>query len=193
MPSWSDPYTGSLNSFTTYVGAFSVVSNQVTSTNTGAYSIGGYLSGNLGGDHFAQLKITALDAANSRSIGPATRMAGAGVNGSNYQLTLDASSGGSWTFSKFVNFSSQINIDQQSITISLPMVLRLESIGATHRVLIDGVLKGTYQDTDVPAGTANLYSGLYSVDGNNVVTADDFYAETIYVPPRVIGGYRATI
>jgi len=190
MPSWSDPYTSGLNSFTTYLGTFSATGGQVTTIKGASftYSIGGYLAQALGPDHFAQLTVTTLDATTSRQIGVATRV---NSNGYNYQLSLDASSGGFWVLSKFVNFGNPITMDQQAITISLPMTIRLESIGSTHRVLISGVLLGTYVDTDVP--TTNPYSGLYGWDGNNVVKADDFYAESIAPPPRVTGGYRATV
>jgi hypothetical protein len=189
MPSWSDPFTSGLNSLTTYTGAFSATGGQVTSTSAGTFSISGYLAAgaNLGPDHLAQIRVTTLDALASRQIGVATRV---NSDGNNYQVSLDASSGGSLVVEKFVNFS-KILIDQQSITISLPMVIRLESIGTTQRVLVDGVLRGTYTDSDVPL--TNPFTGLYAWDGNNTVRADDFYAETIYVPPRVVGGYRATV
>lgn len=178
MASVADSFTSG-TAITSLVGTISASGGQCTSVTNNSFVIGQYQGVSLGADQFAEMTITTLDAATSRRWGVATRL---GVGGENYQLYLDASGGGTWALSKYHSFTYTAVSGVQSITVSLPMRIRLESVGSTQRAIINGIVVGTYTDTTIATGT---YVGIYGNDPNSLVFGDDFYGGDMTPPPPV--------
>jgi hypothetical protein len=176
VASVADSFTSGTG-ITALVGSFTATGGQITSATTGSFVIGQYQGTTLGADQFAEMTIATLDATTSRRWGVATRL---GTAGANYQLYLDASAGGTWELSKYTSFTYATVSGVQAITISLPMRIRLESIGSTQRAIINGIPVGAYTDTGVATGT---YVGIYGNEPNSAVAGDDFYGGDMTPPP----------
>jgi len=186
MASVADSFTSGTG-VTSLVGSITATGGLCTSATNNSFVIGQYQGTTLGADQFAEMSIVTLDATTSRRWGVATRM---GTAGQNYQLFLDASGGGSWQLSKYVSFTETTVSGAQAITISLPMRIRLESIGSTHRVVINGVPMGAYTDTDVTTGQ---YVGIYGLNPNSAVAGDDFYGGDVFPMPPPQPGVSAVM
>ncbi|MCK9921595.1 hypothetical protein MXD61_06780 [Frankia sp. AgPm24] len=176
MASVADSFTAGTG-LTALVGAFTVTGGQLTSATAGSFVIGQYQAVALGAAQFAEMSIVTLDATTSRRWGVATRL---GTAGANYMAYLDAAAGGAWELAKYTSFTYASISGAQALTIALPMRLRLESVGSTHRVLINGRLVGTYTDASVATGQ---YVGVYGNEPNSLVASDDFYGGDVVPPP----------
>lgn len=130
-----------------------------------------------GTDHYAQVSVTTLAAANSQ-LGPAARFSASEVTCYIARLVPAAGSGHEFGLIKLIA-GTQTDLVDTGQSISLPHTVKVECNGSTIKGYIGGVEKLSTTDTSITTGTRGGLFGYNSGQNTTDATGDSWTLEDL--------------